>query len=262
MIFVPDPHAIAAHRSWLSAFDPQYQRNWDKLLNADPEAAMCEADVRELFEENGNRVEPNEDLTGAHLSPDFRCTQGDSRFFVEVTCISIEKATGVTNLEHIPSSEDASCFSPLNDAIFSASKAKTRQCSGLGHPALLAVGTFHFQASCICFDQMHLEMLLTGKTMIAHNINTSTGTPIGDWYEATRLRSATFLRPDTTSRMSHARNPISGILLCRFGCNRPKVRGVLHPDPVHAFDRSLLSKIEFCRLRPGYRSGQLGTEWI
>ncbi len=41
------------HRKWLSAFDPQYTRNWEKLLNADDEAAMAEARVRHILQGYG-----------------------------------------------------------------------------------------------------------------------------------------------------------------------------------------------------------------
>lgn len=263
MTFTPDQQLIQEHCHWLSAFDAQHLRNWQKLLNADAEAAMCEAAVRGLLEENGNQVEPNEDLTGSNQSPDFRCTQAGKTFFVEVTCLSIDKVTEVTALPHLPPKESrASHFGLLNDAFFNACRQKTPQCARLGHPALVAVGTFHFQASCLCFLQGHLEQLLTGQELITFNIDTRTGGAVGEGYLSTQLRSATFLRPDPNAGMDHARNPVSGMLLCGFGCNSPNVHGVLHPDPVNVFDRSLLPHIEFCRLKPAYGEGQLSTEWI
>ena len=256
MHFTPDSDLAEEHSRWLSAFDPQYLRNWEKLLKADSEAAMCEAAVRRLLEENGNDVKPNEDLTGAVQAPDFRCTQGDKRFFVEATCISIEKATEVTGLSHVP--QGAADYRPLNDAMFHACKQKTPQCSDLEAPALVAVGTFHGQASCICFLKREVAMLSTGEELIAHVIDTRKRTPVGDSYRSTGLRSATSLRPD----MSSARRPVSGMLLCGFGCEPPEVRGVLHQSPIHEFDRCLLPEVEFCRLQEGYESGSLSTEWI
>ena len=263
MRFAVEPNLVQAHRRWLSAFDPQYLHNWGKLMDADAEAAACEAAVCRLLEKNGNRVEPNEDLTGCRKSPDFRCTQAGELFFVEVTRISIEKATEITSLPHPPSVRSrAQHYGQLNRLVFNAVKEKTPQCSGLDRPALVAVGTFHSRASCICFHREHVEMLLTGQELITQRIDTRTGHPVGGPYLSTELQSATFLRPDNSTGMRDARNPVSGILLCGFGCNPPGVRGVLHPKPVHDFNRNLLPAVEFCRLRTGCESGDLSSEWV
>ena len=91
MTFTPDPQLIQEHQRWLSAFDAQYLRNWEKLLNADSEAAMCEAAFRQVLENNGNHVQPNEDLNGNCQSPDFLCEHDSHRFYVEVTCLTTAK---------------------------------------------------------------------------------------------------------------------------------------------------------------------------
>ncbi len=224
---------------------------------------MCEAAVRRLLEQNGNDVEPNETLDGSKQSPDFRCIQGDKLFFVEVTCISKEKTTEQTRLNHLPKPGFSyQGFVGLTDSIFHAAKEKTPQCSYLDQPALVAVGTFHWQASNLCFERMNLELLLTGQTFLSQKIDTSTGGPVGDEYLSTKLRSATFLSPQPDGYMRSARNPVSGILACGFGCEPPKVRGALHPEPVHVFDRKLLANLEFCRLRPEYKGGLLSAEWF
>ena len=261
-MFQPDASLADEHRRWLKGFGPQHLINWEKLLNSDPEAAMCEAQIRSLLANSNVDVKPSEDLAGDHKAPDFLCERNKEGFYVEVTCISIDKATNVTGLIH-PTTPGSSGFRPLNDAIFEASRQKTPQCADKDLPCLVAVGTFHFDASCICVQKFHMESLLTGEPLITHDIDTATGQPIGETYETTRLRSATFLRPDREDPMSHARNPISGMLICGLGCHPPNLLGVLHPSPVREFDRRLLPDIEFCRLSDGYEfvylrgSGQL-----
>ncbi len=170
MIFRPDAILEQQHRTWLKGFDPQYLRNWEKVRNADIEAAMCEAAVRRLLEANGNKVEPNEDLNGSDRSPDFRCTRDEQIFFTEVKNISIEQATEITALSHFPQ-DGAYSFGLLNKAIWNVCKEKTPQCARLGYPALVAVGTFHFRASCLCFQKRYVEMLLTGEELITANID-------------------------------------------------------------------------------------------
>ena len=255
-----DTVLVEEHRRWLGSFQPQRLSNWERILEADGEAAMCEAAVRRLLEANENTVEPNETLDGSAPAPDFLCSSGDKQFYVEVTCLSIKKVTQCTGLSHHP--KGACSYSLLNDAIFNACKSKTPQCAGLRHPSLVTVGTFHFDASCLCFLDMELAQLLTGKEMITASIDTRTGAQVGETHMSTRLRSAAFLRPDPSEGMDHARNPVSGMLLCGFGCEPPEVRGILHPSPVHDFDRSLMPRVEFCRLKAGYESGTLSTEWI
>ena len=63
----------ADHRNWLSGFEPQYLRNWEKGLNDNEEAAFTEARFRQLLESWTVRVEPNEDLNGNNQRPDFCC---------------------------------------------------------------------------------------------------------------------------------------------------------------------------------------------
>ncbi len=154
----------AEQRTWLSGFDPRYLSNWEKVLAADEEAALAEADVRQLLQGYGARVEPNEDLTWAEQRPDFHCQLNGTGFEVEVTHISIEKATKVTGL--VEGQTGFRNYSLLNDAIFAACKGKAEQCAHARCPTLLAVVTFHFQASAICLGKPHVEMLLAGETKI------------------------------------------------------------------------------------------------
>jgi hypothetical protein len=120
MIFPPDSNFLDEHRRWLGQFNLQHGRNWEKLLGNDAEAAICEAAVRRLLEENGNVVEPNEELDGNKQSPDFRCTQAGETFFVEATCISIQKVIKETSLPHPPKIDGYHGIGDLNEVIFDA----------------------------------------------------------------------------------------------------------------------------------------------
>ena len=254
-----DSNLAEEHRRWLAGFDERYLLNWEKLP---PEPAMCEAGVRQILQENGNTVEPAESLTGEAKRPDFSCRQAGKVFFVEVTCISIDKAAEYTGLTDIPSKEVRGfSYRHLNDQIFWACREKTPQCSGLGHPAIVAVCTYHWDASNLCSNRFHLKDLLTGERVITHHLDARTHCPVGETHEVTLLESATFFRPDGIG-WAQARNCVSGIVFCGLGCIPPIVRGVLHPNPAFPLDRKLLPKIEFCRLRPGYESGEMTTEWI
>jgi hypothetical protein len=246
------------HRTWLDKFDLQHRKSWEDLLNANPEGAKCEVLVRRLLEENGNQAEPACDLTGTRPTPDFRCTQGDQVFFVEVTCLGTDRVTKATGLASNEHSMKVGAFGDLNGVIFAACRKETPQCAYLGYPALIAVGTFHRLASQICLHQGLLQDLLTGTPYVTCRANS-----IDASYVSTKLERSTFIRSNmSTGEIEHARSLVSGILVCGFGCDPAEIRGVLHPDPAHEFDRKLLAKISFGRLRAGYSAGLLTPEWI
>jgi hypothetical protein len=249
---------LQEHRAWLGKFDPAHLQSWEKILKDNPDAAKCEMRARRLLEENGNIVEPNLDLKGNKRTPDFRCMQGTQKFFVEVTCIDTERVTNETALPPNPEAGKAFHFGNLNKVIFQEVIAKTPQCSNLEHPALVAVGLFHQQASAICPHKRFMEQLLTGRESITSYLGAS-----GKPFLSTALEQAAFIKPHkTTGEVVRARNPVSGILVCGFGCGTPQICGLLHPEPIHNFDRTLLPHISFLRLKEGYEAGLLATESI
>ena len=255
----------AEHREWLAPFGDQYLRNWEKLRDADYEAAMAEARVRSVLQSRKIRVEPNEDLTGRSQSPDFRCeyrrccSAKQQRFFVEVTCISIETATNKTNIPY--ESHGMTACRPLNDAIFSECKGKARQCSNVDAPCLLVVGTFHVYAAMLSFKRPVVSQILTGETNLSWNVDIRTGEQVGDDYNTTEFYSAAFLRPDPDEEVGFARSTLSGLLLCSYASEAPRMIGVLHPNPVRPFDSSILKDVVFGEVSIDRQSRRLNVSW-
>ena len=248
----------AEHRNWLLGFDAQYLRNWEKMRNGNREAGLCEAAVRRLLQKHSISVEPNEDLTGSEQRPDFRCTHIEGSFLVEVACITIETAVQETGLPH-PFQPGCRGYRHLNDTIFKTCKGKAPQCGNASGPTLVAIGTFHFDASVLCFKKLFANMLLCGETSISWNFDTRTGQGVGETYQSTELYSAPFLRPD--ERLSEARTSISGLLLCGFGIDPPNALGVLHPGAIRPFNHRLLPDIDFGEVQIDRATGRLTTAW-
>lgn len=247
------------HRRWLSAFEVQYLRNWEKLPKTDDEAAKAEARMRSILQDHRIVVEPNEDLTGNRQQPDFKCSSASGSFYVEVTCISKNTATKTTGLPEEP--HGLTACKPLNDAIFEKCREKAKQCANLDGPALLAIGTFHVFAAMHSFKRAAINRLLTGEANMAWNFDAETGKQVGNDYQVTEFYSAAFLRPDKTEEVGFARSSLSALLLCGFGSDTPRMTGVLHPNPARSFDPSVLSDVEFGQVEIDRGSRRLNVCW-
>jgi hypothetical protein len=249
----------AEHRRWLSGFDARYLSHWTRILNQDEEAAWAEAGIRRLLEGYHVSLEPNDSLTGQEERPDFLCNLNGSDFEVEVTHISVQKATEVTGLVE---GGGACNYNSLNPAISRACTFKATKCANRNHPTLLAVVTFHTRVSALSFSHPHIESLLTGEASITWDMNRETCQCVGESYETTGLRFAAFLCPDKTEKIGYARCSISGLLLCGLGRERsPEIRGVLHPNPARPFNPAILPQIEFGQVVVDRTSGQLRVDW-
>ena len=162
----------------------------------------------------------------------------DNRFYVEVTCISIETAESYRNVRTRLSESDP--FG-LIEAVFRECQGKARQCSNLDGPALVAIGTWNGFAARTGFDKRILASVLAGKLHMTFDVSFSG--EIGEHRLATNLESAAFLKRDKSETVGFARNSISGLLLC--DCGSSSAIGVLHPNPVRPFSHELLPKVEF-----------------
>lgn len=258
--FRPDTRVLDKFIRWIERFDQRHARMWAHRYNADPEAAACEAMYWGVLADCGVDVKPNADLDAGERAPDFVCQKGDHKFYVEVTCIRIEIATGQTSLEHIPT-DGAQHYRPLNDAIYKEVVSKTKQCANLDAACVLAVGTFHYDASVSCIRKTFVEWLLTGETSLAWNFDPRRGRAVGEPFETTRFKSATFVRPSNLVGVEPARQPISALLVAGFGCKPPNIFGAIHPHPVHKLDPALMDRIPFCRLNVDVNTATLSTEW-
>jgi hypothetical protein len=255
---------VAAHRAWLSAFDGRHLKVWTDQLSNNPEAALCEASVRDVMQGFGFTVEPVADLkgegrNGAVRRPDFRCSKGTDAFYVEVANISIAKTTEITNLPHPEQAWGVRAYGKLTRAVFDKATGKATQCDQ-DLPTLLAVGTFHTAASLKSMDRFCANSLLTGELMITWNVDTRTGEAVGDTYQSTNLKHASFIKPGDYS-IVNARTSISGILLCGFGVVPASIIGVLHSEADRPFKRELLSRVPFGEVRIDHRMRRLVAVW-
>lgn len=258
--FQPDTGVLREFIRWIEQFDKRHARAWALRYKADAEAATCEAMFWGVLTDCGVTVEPNADLTGGKRAPDFVCHKHGQKFYVEVTCIHIDTATEHTALEHMPKT-GGGFYSPLNDAIFKEVVSKTPQCANLDAPCVLAIGTFHHCASASCVCKIFTEWLLTGVSQIGFHFDPRLGQVVGEPFELTHLKSATFVRPSNLVGVEPARQPVSALLIAGFGCKPPPILGALHPNPAREFAPQLLDRIAFCWLKTDVLAATMTTEW-
>jgi hypothetical protein len=46
---------MSEHRQWLTGFDCQHLKSWEDQLSDNPEAALCEAAVRDIMQASASR---------------------------------------------------------------------------------------------------------------------------------------------------------------------------------------------------------------
>jgi hypothetical protein len=209
-------------------------------------------------------VEPVADLMGrgtkgAVQRPDFRCSNGPDAFYVEVANISIANATKHSNLAHPEQLGTLRAYGKLTKPVFAKATGKATQCDQ-DLPTLLAVGTFHSAASRLAMDRLCANSLLTGEPMITWTVDTRTGASVGDTYQSTHLKYASFIKPGDCS-IVNARTSISGILLCGFGIFPASIIGVLHPAADRPFKPELLPRIQFGQVRIDHVRRRLVPVW-
>jgi hypothetical protein len=249
------------HRQWLSQFDPQNLADWNRSLKYDPEAALCEAAVRERLQQHGVTVEPYRKADSRSQGPDFRCSIDGHTFYVEVTCVLIDSATKQTGIPE-GGHEGFHSFKifGMTQAVLQKCGPKTRQCANLDAPVLVAIGTFHTDAAGHSFQPLLIGSVLTGQTGLSWSVDTETGEQ-GETEQSTDLKSAAFLRFNSeTDEIEPIRSPISGVLLCGLTL-RAEFIGVLHPQPCCPFDPSWLPKIEFASVEIDKDNRTLGVVW-
>ena len=214
---------LADHRKWLAGFG-KHAAQWERRLRIQPEAAIVEEARAEHLAGYVKSVEPAED--SASGGPDFRCRRGGRIFYVESTCLTIDAVTNATKLSPSATGQAAN-YGTLTDLVKRECTNKTAQLSSRKDaPGLLAIGTLHFQASAQCIAERHVEAILTSTPFIACDFDPAAGEAVDDPYQAVNLRNSAFVKPplaDSIDAFEHARQSISGVLICGFGCIPPRI---------------------------------------
>jgi hypothetical protein len=234
---------IEIHREWLRN-DEQRLHKFDALLRAQPESAICEALVAAQLSSWVDHVEPFENISLG--GPDYLCTMGGGKFFVDSTCLRSDAVTRATGIRDFPWITETTSIGSLSQPIFGAVSDKVTQCASVDKPALVAIGILHVNASLMCVNAgAARDMLISDESYVIP-------IPTGCVYEresgqfVTGLRRSVFLQAANHS-IQAKREPVAGVLLFGFAKHPPSVIGIINNNALRPFNPSLLPCVPFAR---------------
>jgi hypothetical protein len=254
---------INIYCDWVLKRAPYAAQRWADRLNS-PDEAMVEGAVAEALVWNyldDHDVSAELADSPGISNPDFRCSAAGGDYWVEVTNISSAAATQRTGLT--PQPDGPGSFSLLTRAIKDEVTSKAGQFStaDLGAPLVIFVTTLHYQVSCLCVAPDWVEYLLYSEPKIAVPVRLDGSHPPGNPYQTTDMCFSVCTRNHSTEA---ARRHISAVVVGGFGLRWPDscVLGVLHPDPIHAFDPEFLPRVPFCRFAKWPPGDEVQVEWM
>lgn len=246
----PFRDVIVQYRKWLEEQRPSACKFFLKRLSsrdsAKVEGALGEAVAWNWLEPRCGQIELQESGDGGL---DFVCSPREGVFLVEVTTLTIAKASKRTGLDHELAERGPKFYGTATTAIKEKILAKCGQDKELSRPLVIFVVTLHFEVTAIAFQCRHLEELLVGKRVLTWKMNADLSGPAGPLYERCTSDHSLFFESETQTL---ARRNVSAVLIGGFGIRPPDcvVRGVLHPDPVRPFDPGWLPDVCFGRIEP------------
>jgi hypothetical protein len=233
--------ALDEHMKWLRSFDTWRVDRFELLRQSNREGAACEGLVARYLRACLDEVRPFEDPSSG--GPDFRCTQAEQAFYVEVTSLATEAVEDASGRPDDPHWEGGSP-APISGILRCAVSGKVRQCSTRKDaPILIAVGILHFWESMRVNSGLVEEMLISD---VAYEPAVSPSQPVpnqpGEF--VTGLQNALFMAIDGNA-IAPKRQPVSGVVVFGLGVQPPQVIGVVNGNAHRPFDTGLLPQIRF-----------------
>jgi hypothetical protein len=248
---------VKAHAEYLLVKHPTYYDKFQRLRDADLEAAMGEAAVFSMLK-TYFRAEPEPADEPGTGGVDFICRKDkDDAFVVEVTSLkpeSVAKKSGIP----VTVDEGGGAFEMTTRQLFFTVCGKADQLADYPCPRVLAITSTHF-ASSFLLGAQGAEYLLTSEPKLTF----SAGAPGAPLRMTTDLRSAAFFAPGANGQVVPRRQTVSAVLLIGLFGDQSNVIGLLHPAPARPLSTERFREVPFLRMRNWpIVAGAINTEWV
>lgn len=251
------PEVVQSYVELLEVTRPDYVKPFQDRLRAAPEAASAEALVYAWLRHQRKHPEIA-DLPGVG-GPDFLCSPpSEPAFVVEVASLDPAAASARSGWP-AELAERVGSFSMITPSLWSKAKSKAAQLAGANCARVLAIHLAH-TASPILLGSMAARLLMQSEPTIVVPLANDAGEAAPP-FERTELKNAAFVRRQGADIVS-IRRSISAILLFAASARQYDVVGLLHPDPVVAFDYRTFADMPFLRLQWPVQGQTLVSEWV
>lgn len=155
--------------------------------------------------------------------------------------------------------ERVGSFSMITPSLWSKAKSKAAQLADADCARILAIHLAH-TASPILLGSMAARWLMESQPALVVPLADEAGEAASP-FQRTDLKNSAFLRQQGAEVIS-IRRSISAILLFAASARQYHVVGLLHPDPVVAFDYAAFGDVPFLRLQWPVQNQTLTSEWV
>jgi hypothetical protein len=242
---------VASYRLYLEVNQPESLKPFDDRCHSNRDAGAAEAIMFSWL--RTNRLEPTPATPGAR-GPDFLCQSSDGAVLFEVTTLD---RNAVSARSGWPDTfEDTSgSFAHVTKHLSNKARSKSGQLANQEAPRILVVCCFHVAAAAL------LGTIATQWFIAEPRISIPIGVPNAEPTQVTNLKHSAFFTFAADAIVTRNRS-ISAILLVAVDEEGIVVTGLLHPDPVVAFDYHILRQIPFLRAEWPMTDKFLRTEWV
>ncbi len=246
-----------AHSDYLLLKHPAFHHKFQRLLEADPEAATAEAAVFSILK-TYFRAEPEPADEPGTGGVDFVCRKDEEDMcVVEVTSLKPEAVAEKSGIPAI-ADDDGGAFRMTTHQLFSTVCGKADQLADYPCPRVLAITSTHFASSFLMGTQ-GAEYLLTSEPSLTFPV----GVPGAPVRMTTNLRSSAFFGPGPNEQIAPRRRSVSAVLLIGLFGDQSTVIGLLHPAPAYPLGIERFREVPFLRVANWpIVDGIISTEWV
>lgn len=248
---------VKSYKIYLEVKRPDHLQELKKREKSNPDGVRFEAAMFSIAREEYNLNPVIGEIIGEG-GVDFICSFNNYSFVLEVTHTDTNSIKQQSGLGNDVINGKAQWFSMITHILKRKAVKKAKQVANHPMPRIVCIGASHI-SSTMLLGKIAAKWLLTSETKISLPV----GVPNAKSQLVTDLKNSAFMKICENGKIGPRLCSISGLLLVAMGNDSYSIVGILHPEPAHVFDISLLPNVPFVRISNWpCPEGQIKTEWI